>query len=52
MFKQPLKISKKKPEVAPAIGEYDQSVGTIQASLQKKRERIISNYIVILFSFY
>ncbi len=39
MFKQPLKLSKKRPDVAPSIGEYDQSMYTIQSAIQKKRER-------------
>ena len=40
MFKPPLNISKKKPEVRPAIGEYDQSMHTIQAAAQRMRERV------------
>ncbi len=39
MFKQPLQVSKKRPEVKPAMGDYDQSAYTIQAGLQKKKER-------------
>ncbi len=41
MFRPPLHISKKRPDVVPAIGEYDQSINTIQADLKKRKERSV-----------
>jgi hypothetical protein len=38
-FKKPLNISKKKPEVHPGIGEYDQSHYTIEGDLRMKSQR-------------
>jgi hypothetical protein len=39
MFKNPLKISKKRPDVHPAMGDYDQTHYTIQNNFQKKRDK-------------
>ena len=39
MFRKPMNVSKKRPEMMPAIGEYDQSIFTIEAAQQKKKER-------------
>jgi len=46
VFKRPLGISKKKPELMPPVGEYDQSINTIAGQLQKKKERFASNPIL------
>eukprot|EP01022_Parablepharisma_sp_SALTPOND_P005157 TRINITY_DN121831_c0_g1_i1.p1 TRINITY_DN121831_c0_g1~~TRINITY_DN121831_c0_g1_i1.p1 ORF type:complete len:430 (-),score=8.21 TRINITY_DN121831_c0_g1_i1:241-1530(-) len=39
VFRSPMKLSRKKPDAAPSIGQYDQSLHTIQARLQKQKER-------------
>lgn len=49
MFKIPMKISKKKPDIMPAIGEYDQSMNTIQSNLQKKKEKMQCKSLKILY---
>lgn len=43
MFKVPLKVSKKHPDVTPAIGQYDQTIYTIQGNFQKKQEKYACN---------
>lgn len=47
-FKKPLNLSKKRPEVAPGIGEYDQSNYTIQADLKKNAIKYASKFLKLL----
>lgn len=46
VFRSPTKISRKKPDVVPQIGQYDQSLNTISDNIRKQREKILRNPII------
>jgi len=43
-FKKPLNLSKKKPEVSPGMGEYDQTHYTIERGLRMKSQRYACSF--------